>query len=187
MFQSLFPFLSFKIQLSFLLWFGVLLVEDQRDHSSDVHQMLCCFVPITTCIYCLFLSLTPSEKSKSFLYNNVFDLEVTAHRWLEKRHQDTYSISTTEIIHVTLCLRCPLHVFHVCFPSAIRSSPCNTVWLATSSWWFLVMHRPKCWTVMASMSWSVWRETSTLWIWPTPRYAKVVLTYTVQTISIWTV
>lgn len=69
---------------------------------------------------------------------------------------------------------CPC-VLCVCVSLAIRSSHCSTVSPVMPSWWFPVMRRPRCWTAMVSMWWSVWRETSTLWIWLTPRYASLYI------------
>lgn len=65
----------------------------------------------------------------------------------------------------------------LCVPSATRSSPCSTASPATWSWWRPGTLRPKCWTGTASTWWSVSRETSTLWIWPTPRWAAATHTW----------
>lgn len=135
-----FRFIALKSNYA-LLCFVCCFLKIKEDHSSHVHQMVCCFVPITTCIYCLFSVPEPLTRVKASCITMFFDAQVTARRWLEKRKR---LISTTETTEITICFRCPLYLCHVHFPAAIRSSPCNTVLLETSSWWFLVMHRPRC-------------------------------------------
>lgn len=100
-------------------------------------------------------------RTKRCLYNSVIT-DFYNHNWVVacKRRARRLSASRRyeEIEHVP------------CVPSATRSSRCSTASPATSSWWPLETHRPKCWTGTASTSWSVSRETSTLWTWPTPRW-----------------
>lgn len=133
-------------------------VRDQR----NIHQMYirCSAVCSYSYIYICFC-FGSIWRTKRCLYNRVIT-DFYNHIWVVacKRRARRLSASWRyeEFEHVP------------CVPSATRSSPCSTASPATSSWWRLGTHRPKCWTGTASTSWSVSRETSTLWIWPTPRW-----------------
>lgn len=41
-------------------------VIDQRDQTSDVNKMVCCFLPIATFIFCLFFVPELSERLKAY-------------------------------------------------------------------------------------------------------------------------
>lgn len=80
----------------------VFVIVDQRNQSSDVHQMLCSFVPIATLILCLFLFPWAVWRRKSFLYNkvcftNVFffvqeSCKITVHRWLAGKSLSEFTV-----------------------------------------------------------------------------------------------
>lgn len=168
-------FPSLRLIIVWVLWLfsilsltvSLLSVTDQRNSR----QMLCSCVPIATSIF-IFVS-EPSEGLKA-AYITMF----CCRRLLQSQLASSVQTRSTTLISnagtwtqtvypqsVKSSSSCVLRV-----PSATRSSPCSTASLVTSSWWLLEMHRPRCWTGTASTSWSVSKETSTLWIWPTPRW-----------------